>query len=190
MYRGLQFILFNYFVLCIWSVKVNSHKTDWEYVLLRFESNSTNPDIANFNVRTLRVSRGLYAINGTLFVGKDLDNTYSVDFRVYRSASGNSDFKATAYEIPTTTFYKFMTSFYVKMVQKDLQNCSNLPQHKDEFEGPLTAGVYECKKCIVTNDRMPGHAQPGLYKSVIHLFGDDIELWLSLYFEVSTKSFI
>ncbi|XP_055847302.1 uncharacterized protein LOC129913010 [Episyrphus balteatus] len=184
------FILLNGFALFIWFVGVSS-VTDWEFVLLRFEQNTSNSDIISFDLRTLRVNRGVYAVNGSLMLATDIDDTYSVSLKLYRSSSGGSDFKATPFEIPTTTFYKFMTSIYVKMLQKDLIKCSTLPEHKDSFEGPLPQNTYFFNKCIITNDGMPGHVQPGLYRATGHLSNENnVELWVSIFFEVNTKSMV
>ena len=56
---------------------------DWEYILLRIDSNTTNPDVLKFNLRPMRVSQGVYATNGSIFAGKDLNNSYSVNLNIY-----------------------------------------------------------------------------------------------------------
>ncbi|XP_055851486.1 uncharacterized protein LOC129915822 [Episyrphus balteatus] len=182
-------ILLNSFALCIWSVAVYCVQ-DWEYVLLRVESNTTNADLVKFDLRPMRVSQGVYACNGTILAGKDFDNSYSVDFKLYRSASGNNDFKATPFGLPTTTFYKFMNSIYIKMLQEDLKDCTNVPQYKGEFEGPMLAGLYTYNKCVISTDGMPGHGQPGVYRATGHFFGDDVDVWISVFLEVFTKAVI
>ncbi|XP_055904032.1 uncharacterized protein LOC129939878 [Eupeodes corollae] len=187
MYRPL--ILFNGLALCIWSVGVFC-VTDWEFVILRIEHNTTNADIIDFDLRPIRVSQGVYAINGSIVIGMDMDDTNSVELKLYRSASGSSQFRATPFEIPKTTFYKFMTSIYVKMLQKDLLQCSNLPEHKDSFEKPLQKGTYVLNKCIMSNDGMPGHIQPGIYRASGHLGDGGVELYVSIFFEVITKSMV
>ncbi|XP_055852510.1 uncharacterized protein LOC129916533 [Episyrphus balteatus] len=184
------FILLNGFILCIWSVTVHCNVQDWEYVFLRVESNTTNADILAFNLRPIRVSRGVYALNGSIYTGKPLDDTYLVDFKLYRSETGSSDYKATPFGFSQTTFYNFMTKVYVKMLQEDLKDCTNVPHFEGEFEGPMPQNTYTYKNCVIRTDGMPGHLQPGVYRITAHFVGPDVEMWLSLYCQVNTKAMV
>ncbi|XP_055922601.1 uncharacterized protein LOC129953413 [Eupeodes corollae] len=179
-------------LMCYTAVTIASNTlTDWDFNMKRFEYNTSNPEIADFHLRIVRTKSNEYAFNGSFILGVDIDDTVSVWVKLYRSETGSSQYRQTAYSIAPTTFYKFMTNIYVKMMQNDLSKCTNIPVYKKEFNAPLKKGIYYANMCVLGNKNMPTHLQPGHYRITAELSSQvlNANLFMSGYVEIFAKAF-
>lgn len=57
---------------------VNSR--NWDYSFVTFEKHVFRPDLIDINMKMIRVTRGDYALNGTITYYKDVGKTMEVRF--------------------------------------------------------------------------------------------------------------
>lgn len=104
----------------------------------------------------------------------------------YRSSSGNEeDYKLLPWSIPKQPFEKFIEEYYEKMIFKNLQHCSNIPETKDAY--PWPKGTYTFDKCIVAGEGMPEIAPEGYYKVIFEVTGQ-CEMRFTTIVKVTTKT--
>ncbi|XP_073820121.1 uncharacterized protein [Musca autumnalis] len=149
----------------------------WTFEIKSLETYSADENILQFDLSVRRVSRGVYAISGsiTLKVDFEEDHPCYIEAVASRSSNGVSDFREIPLKMPREHLLIAINSFYKDMLMETLRECSNLPVFADKFEPPLLKGVYTLEKCQFTHDGFPNHMVEGFYKIVI--FGEGYVDW-------------
>ncbi|XP_059223268.1 uncharacterized protein LOC106090368 [Stomoxys calcitrans] len=148
---------------------------DWEYELKSLETQSSNTDLVQFyDMSIVRVSRGVYACAGTLFLNYDIVEGDSNEMEMITSYSNNPnrDFGRIPFSMPRKHFFEFMNGFYKNGLMSSLKECSDFPIFEGDFVPPLEKRNYTMNNCIFSKEGFPKHFKDGFYKVDIIVVGD------------------
>ncbi|XP_013107549.2 uncharacterized protein LOC106087162 [Stomoxys calcitrans] len=167
-------------VLC---VAVIGSEKNWTYELISVESTSSDPNIADIAVSEKRIRRGLYAFSGFLDFKTDLDDTTTLDLRVYRSSTErDEDYQLTPFVIENEILTNFINFHYKAYIMAAIKDCApTAPQYDGdyEFEPPFAKIRIDVNECGVPTDGFPNLMEYGMYKIEAYL-RNDIEMFLKI----------
>ncbi|XP_073828210.1 uncharacterized protein [Musca autumnalis] len=148
------------------------HKT-WTYEIKSMESSSSDDNLLNLDLSVERVSRGVYAISGTININLDIeeDDGCDIEAGAFRSDNGVNDYKVLPFKMPRQHLFSALNSFYKDMLMETFSECSDLPVFEEKFEPPLEKRVYTLDKCQFSQDGFPNHLSEGFYKILISGYG-------------------
>ncbi|XP_023302194.2 uncharacterized protein LOC111684287 [Lucilia cuprina] len=157
-----QFNIFK-ILLLIGSCRVAKCEPNWSYELLSIKLDSET-ELFKGDLYVKRLSRGLYAVSGTLNIGMDLNNNTIVCADVYYSFT-SMDYIRTPFSVPKQPMPQFIKTLYKDMLLESLLKCSTNPPDL-EFDGVITKRLVELNDCIISNENMPSHMKSGFYKII------------------------
>ncbi|XP_073828007.1 uncharacterized protein [Musca autumnalis] len=154
-----------------------ANQKTWTYEVKSMEAHSADESILKFDISIERVSRGVYAISGSVTLNVDVyeDHPCDIEGGAFRSNNGVNDYKILPFKVPRQHIITAMNTFYKDMLMDSLSECSNLPVFDDKFEPPLRKGVYSLEKCQFSQDGFPNHMSEGFYKT--EMFGNGYVDW-------------
>ncbi|XP_073828211.1 uncharacterized protein [Musca autumnalis] len=166
-YLGLGFIL----LIVVESISVGNIPTTkpWTYEFKSISTSSSNEDLLKLNFSIERVSRGVYAISGTMDLNYDIveGDANEVEGRSYRSDNGVNPYKPLAFQTERHHMFSGLNKEYKEMLMPALSRCSDMPVFEDKFQPPLEKKVYTLTKCQLDQDEFPQYMSDGFYKGVI-----------------------
>ncbi|XP_061392902.1 uncharacterized protein LOC133328348 [Musca vetustissima] len=146
-----------------------SDEKSWTYEIKSLDYSTADEDILNTNLSVERVSRGVYALSGSIVLNIDIDeNTQCyVEASTYRSDNGVNEYKVLAFKMSRQNIISAINGFYKEMFMDTLSECSDLPVFEDKFEPPIEKREYTLTKCQFSQDGFPNHLEEGFYKILI-----------------------
>ncbi|XP_034668580.1 uncharacterized protein LOC117901781 [Drosophila subobscura] len=146
----------------------------WDYEPVFVSTHTTDERQLKIGSKIDRLKRGEFAISASLEWNYDVDETTMVEGHAFRSFSGDeSAYKLIPLSIPTTTFSKFIDTYYKDVFITNLGNCSNLPKFKRKFQLPWPRGTYNLTQCVFNGKGLPEVLPLGYYKIFFSASGDN-----------------
>ncbi|XP_065365418.1 uncharacterized protein LOC135958443 [Calliphora vicina] len=144
-------------------------KKTWSYELKSLTSQSSDTEKMKVDLDIERVSRGVYAISGTILINFDIveGDGNTIAAKSYRSAQGDNEYNVLPFQMPALHFHNFFNTHYKDVLMGTLKDCSDLPVFEDTFEPPFEKKLYTFDACQFSQDGLPNHLQEGFYKLVI-----------------------
>ncbi|KNC27244.1 hypothetical protein FF38_11189 [Lucilia cuprina] len=157
---------------------------NWSLELLEVNAESSNRDICDLNFEIVRISRGIFAMNGFIDFKIDVDDNALFEGFLYRSSTVRNEFRKLPMEMCNETLTETVNTFYKTYLMNDIQECAtNMPYLEEEFVAPLTKRYVEIRNCTISNDSLPSHMAEGLYRLLIKVHGS-IEVVFEVYFRI------
>ncbi|XP_065365678.1 uncharacterized protein LOC135958714 [Calliphora vicina] len=171
-------------LVLIISCKPVKCEPDWTYELISIKLDSATPSLIDGDLHITRISRGLFALSGSITLREDLSNDTIIYADIYYSFLGHDYIKGPL-RISKTPLPKFMQTFYKDILLDSLMDCSkNTPTL--ELEGVITKRVLEMENCVISNENMPSHMKNGYYK-IMFAFTEQVEAMLEIIAKIEKK---
>ncbi|XP_065365419.1 uncharacterized protein LOC135958444 [Calliphora vicina] len=163
-------------------------KKTWSYELKSLTSKTSDSEKMKINLEIERVSRGVYAISGTVLINFDVveGDGNTIAAKSYRSVLGDNEYNVLPFQMPATHLHKYFNTFYKDVLMDTLKDCSDLPAFEDKFEPPFEKKLYTFDACQFSQDGLPNHLQDGFYKLLLIGAGDVV--WeIEVIAEITTE---
>lgn len=159
---------------------------NWSFELLDVDCSCENTDNCEIDCEIVRVSRGVFAMDGFIDLKIDVDDSTTIEGSLYRSNTVGNNYQKLPLEIANETLTVTMNEYYKKFLMNDIQNCSTNAPFFENFEAPLTKRKLELRHCNVSTDNLPSHMSEGLYKLNIIVYGPS-KLMMSISFKIENE---
>uniref|UniRef100_A0A1A9VSF8 Uncharacterized protein n=1 Tax=Glossina austeni TaxID=7395 RepID=A0A1A9VSF8_GLOAU len=170
-------------------LELQKHAKTYSYQLISLETNSSDPDLLDIDVRLQRKSRRELVLSGYVDIKYDIqegDDT-EIEWVVYHSPTGSeSDYKLLPFNIRRQSIYDYFNSFYKDFIMNGIANCSDLWVFDGKAPSPLEKKRYEINGCVLNDDHYPNHLGDGFYRIVGRIYGQ-VQCTIMLLIEVMRK---
>ncbi|XP_075156330.1 uncharacterized protein LOC142229637 [Haematobia irritans] len=169
------FVLIFYVIFMTIKIATPFGQHTWTYEMKSVETKTSNPDLVQFyNLRVVRVDRGVYAMSGNTFFNVDIveGDSNEIEVKTYRSEDGVKEYKLTPFSVPRQHFFDYMNKFYKEAAMETLSKCSDLPVFEDKLIPPIEKKNYTLTNCKYTQEGLPQYMQEGFYKIEMLVYGD------------------
>ncbi|KAH8320670.1 hypothetical protein KR067_006792, partial [Drosophila pandora] len=163
----------------------------WQARPISISKNTTDPNYMDLNLKIERFGLGEFAFTGTYFTTIEMDESVTVELRIYSCYSGNeADYKLTPYSIQPQKFIDYLNTFYRDLLMKNLGDCTDLPKYKDGYVPPWPKGTFNFTRCQISGEGMPEVVPEGFYKALVIISTlPAVELQFTVILKVTTKMF-
>lgn len=130
--------------------------------------------MVDFKLRTSKISRGVYGIEGYFDVKQDIDDTLFFEAELFRSKLYGplAYYSKLPMKVANTTLSNLMNEYYKQFVMNTLVNCTDqAPYFEDEFVPPITKRLMEFTQCRVSEEELNFQMNNGYYKFVARTSG-------------------
>ncbi|KAM7347460.1 uncharacterized protein ACRADG_007026 [Cochliomyia hominivorax] len=163
----------------------NEQMKTWTYELKSVTTKTSDPDKLKIDLEIIRISRGVHAISGTIFIGGDIkegDSNY-ISANWYRSSQGDYNYKLLPFQMHSAHVYDIMNTYYKDTIMDSIRNCSDLPVFENRFVPPLEKRTYKMERCQISHEGFPNHLQEGFYE-ILTIGTGDVEYEIEIIVEV------
>ncbi|KAH8331516.1 hypothetical protein KR074_004997, partial [Drosophila pseudoananassae] len=163
----------------------------WQARPISITKTTTDPNYMDLNLKVERFGLGEFAFTGTYFTNIDMDDSVTVELRIYSCYSGNeADYKLTPYSIQPQKFIDYLNTFYKDLLMKNLGDCTDLPKYEDGYVPPWPKDTFNFTRCTISGEGMPEVVPEGFYKALVILSAlPAVELQFTVILKVTTKMF-
>ncbi|EDW84922.1 uncharacterized protein Dwil_GK12881 [Drosophila willistoni] len=179
-------LIFGLFIPILWGLRLP--KT-YEAIALHCSSTPEDNRIA-IDISKLRVLGHEHAVNGTIVVSEDLDDSYKGYLESFVDSSGSGDWKQLPIKIWPIPVCKGVKEYLKKLTYPSLIPGNNTDFPFDGSQCPIRKGTYYIKNMVIDPTNFTDIMPRGFLKAVFHFVKDNQKMGsFELYGQVKDRVF-